>query len=174
MICKKIRDAFNEQVMHETFSAYLYLSIAAYLESKGFEGMGVWYRAQVEEELIHAMKFFDHILERGGKIELLAIEKPQTTWASPLEAFKAALAHEQFITGKINELYALADKEKDYASRSMLLWFVDEQVEEEVNAERNVQMLEMTGKDGHGLILLDREMGARVMPFVATAPAPAE
>ena len=134
MIKKKIRDAFNEQIQHELFSAYLYLSMAAYFHSLGFDGMAQWMRVQTMEEMTHAMKFFDHINEREGDVELLEIEKPQTKWKSPLEAFKAALKHEKFITGKINDLVKLSNKESDFASKSLLQWFVDEQVEEESNA----------------------------------------
>lgn len=164
MISKKVKDAFNEQIKHEMFSAYLYLSMASYLHGEGLDGMAQWMRAQSIEEMIHAMKFFDHIIERGGTAELLEIEKPQTSWESPLAAFKAALAHEEFITGKINALFALATEENDYASRSMLQWFVDEQVEEEANADKNVKNIEMTGDSGHGLLMIDREMSARQMP----------
>jgi ferritin len=167
MIGKKIRDAFNEQIQHETYSAYLYQSIAAYFHGRGFDGMGQWMRVQAIEELTHAMKFFDHIIERGGSVELLAIEKPPKTWKSPLAAFKAALKHEQFITGKINDLVKLSNAQKDYASQSMLQWFVDEQVEEEANASKNVQMLEMVGDSGNGLLMIDRELGKRT--FAATA-----
>ncbi|MBN1885860.1 MAG: ferritin [Candidatus Krumholzibacteriota bacterium] len=161
MIRKKVRDAFNQQIQHEMFSAYLYLSMASYFHEQGFDGMGQWMRVQAMEEMEHAMKFFDHIHERDGKVELLAIEKPENVWASPLDAFKAALKHEQFITGKIEALVTLANAEKDYASKSMLQWFVDEQVEEESNASRNVQLLEMAGKAGHALLMIDRELGSR-------------
>jgi ferritin len=161
MIGKKIRDAFNVQIQHETYSAYLYLSIAAYLHDKGFDGMAKWMRVQAMEELAHAMKFFDHINERRGAVELLAIEKPPASWKSPLDAFKAALKHEEFITGKIEGLVKLAAAEKDYASQSMLQWFIDEQVEEEANATKNVQWLEMIGDSGNGLVMLDRELGKR-------------
>jgi len=167
MIGKKIRDAFNEQIQHETYSAYLYLSMVAYFHDRGFDGMAQWMRVQAMEELTHAMKFFDHIMGRGGSVELLAIEKPPKTWKSPLDAFKAALKHEQFITGKINELTALSNAQKDFASQSMLQWFVDEQVEEEANATKNVQMLEMVGDSGNGMLMLDRELGTRTF----TAPA---
>jgi ferritin len=168
MIKKKIRDAFNEQIMHETYSAYLYLSIVAYFHSLGFDGMAQWMRAQTMEEMTHAMKFFDHIQERGGTVELLAIEKPPTKWKSPLDAFKAALKHEEFITGKINQLAKLVQRENDYASQSLIQWFVDEQVEEEANASKNVQMLEMVGDSGNGLLMVDRELGTRTFTWPAS------
>ncbi len=167
MIGKKIRDAFNEQIKHETYSAYLYLQIAAYFHDKGLDGMAQWMRVQAMEELIHAMKFFDHIHERDGSVELLAIGKPPKTWKSPLEAFKAALKHEQFITGRINDLVKLSNAEKDYASQSLLQWFVDEQIEEEANASKNVQMMEMVGDSGNGLFMLDRELGTRTFTMPA-------
>jgi ferritin len=168
MIPDKITKAFNEQIMHEYFSAYLYLSMAAWLETEGLEGMGRWMRVQALEEMTHAMKFFDHILERGGEPELLAIEKPQAKWDSPLAAFENALAHEQFISGKINDLMTLALAENDHASKTMLQWFVDEQVEEEDNASKNVYNLKMVGDKGQGLLMLDREFGARVFTLPLT------
>jgi ferritin len=168
MIPDKITKAFNEQIMHEYFSAYLYLSMAAWLETEGLEGMGRWMRVQALEEMLHAMKFFDHILERGGEPELLAIEKPQAKWDSPLAAFENALAHEQFISGKINDLMTLSLAENDHASKTMLTWFVDEQVEEEDNASKNVYNLRMVGDKGQGLLMVDREMGARVFKLPLT------
>lgn len=176
MVPEKIQKAFNEQIMHETYSAWLYLSMAAWLESEGFEGMGQWMRVQTQEELTHAMKFFNHILERGGSVELLAIEKPPASWESPLAAFEAALKHEQFITGKINELMALSLRENDFASKTMLQWFVDEQVEEEDNATKNVQNTKMVGGKGQGMLMLDREMGQRTFvypPAIASPASPA-
>ncbi len=167
MVGKKIRDAFNEQIMHETYSAYLYLQMVAYFHDKGLDGMAQWMRVQAMEELTHAMKFFDHIVERDGSVELLAIEKPPKTWKSPLEAFKAALKHEQFITGRINDLAKLSNAEKDYASQSLLQWFVDEQIEEEANASKNVQLMEMIGDSGNGLFMLDRELGTRTFTMPA-------
>ena len=168
MIPDKITKAFNEQIMHEYFSAYLYLSMAAWLETEGLEGMGQWMRVQALEEMSHAMKFFDHILERGGEPELLAIKKPQAKWDSPLAAFNDALAHEQFISGKINDLMTLSIAENDHGSRTMLQWFVDEQVEEEDNASKNVYNLRMVGDKGQGLLMLDREFGSRVFKLPLT------
>ena len=162
MIPDKITKAFNEQIMHEFYSAYLYLSMAAWLETEGLEGMGRWMRVQAMEEMTHAMKFFNHILERGGEPELLAIEKPQVKWDSSLAAFENALAHEQFISGRINDLMTLAFAENDHASKSMLQWFVDEQVEEEDNASKNVYNVKIVGDGGQGLLMVDREMSARV------------
>ena len=162
MIPDKIAKAFNEQIQAEFYSAYLYLSMAAWLETEGLEGMGRWMRVQAMEEQTHAMKFFDHILERGGEPELLAIEKPPVKWDSPLAAFENALEHEKYISGRINDLMTLSIAENDHASRTMLQWFVDEQVEEEDNASKNVYNIKMVGDRGQGLLMVDREMGARI------------
>ena len=162
MIPDKIAKAFNEQIQAEFYSAYLYLSMASWFETEGHEGMGRWMRVQAMEEQTHAMKFFDHILERGGEPELLVIEKPPVKWDSPLAAFENALEHEKYISGRINDLMTLSIAENDHASRTMLQWFVDEQVEEEDNASRNVYNLKMVGDGGQGLLMLDREFGSRI------------
>ena len=168
MIKKKVQTAFNKQIQHELYSAYLYLSMAGYMHEKGLDGMAQWLRVQTMEEMTHAMKFFDHIIERDGSVELLEIEKPPTEWASPLEAMKAAYKHEQFITGKINDLVTLSKAENDYASGSLLQWFVDEQGEEEANASKNVQNIERVGDSGNGLLMVDREMGTRTFTMPAS------
>ncbi len=161
MIGKRMQDAMNEQIKHELESAYLYFSMVAYFESTGMEGMAQWMRVQTQEEVGHAMRFFDHIAERDGRVELSALSKPQKDWASPLEAFKAAYEHEQFITGKINDLVKVATEEADHAAGIMLQWFVTEQVEEEASTSRVVQMLEQVSDSGTGLLMVDRELGTR-------------
>ncbi|MBN2184704.1 MAG: ferritin [Candidatus Krumholzibacteriota bacterium] len=166
MISDKIIKAMNDQIRKEFYSSYLYLSMASYLHSKGFDGMGGWMRAQAMEEAIHAMKFFDHLIERGGDVELQPIEQPPAEWKSPLEAFRGALDHERMITGTINDLYKMASDENDYASRTMLQWFIDEQIEEETNAEKNVRMLEIAGESGQALLMIDKDLGVRMMPLV--------
>jgi ferritin len=118
-------------------------------------------RAQAQEELVHAMKFFAWVNERRGRVTLPAIEKPDFEWGSPLEAFEASFKHEQYITSRINDLVALAIEEKDFASRNMLNWFVDEQVEEESSVDAVLQQLRMIGDSKHGLYMIDRELGAR-------------
>jgi len=168
MINEKIEKAFNEQINNEIFSAYLYYSMSAYFHSIGLDGMAQWMKVQALEELTHAQKFFDHIVERDGRVELGAIEKPQIEWKSPLEAFEAAYKHEQFITGKINELMKLSRDENDYASQGMLQWFVDEQVEEEASTSKIAQQLQMINDSPNALLMLDRELGTRVF----TPPAP--
>ena len=161
MIGQRMKEALNEQIKHELESAYIYLSMVAYFESIGLEGMAQWMRVQSKEEVEHAMKFFDHINERAGRVELLSLAQPKKEWSSPLEAFKAAYEHEQFITGKINDLVKIAADEQDHAAGILLHWFVTEQVEEEASTSRIVDMLERIGDSGHGLLLLDRELGTR-------------
>jgi len=161
MIPKKIEKAFNDQIKHELESAYIYLSMAAWLNDKGLDGMAEWYKIQTMEEMSHAMKFFDHIAERGGKVVLQDLKQLKTEWESPQEVVKDALAHEEFISGKINELMKLAKETDDFASIPMLNWFVEEQVEEEDNANKNVDMLNMIGESGHGLLMVDKELGGR-------------
>lgn len=161
MISKKMQDAFVDQINEELFSSYLYLSMAAWFESKNFHGMAKWMQVQAEEEREHAMKFFDQIVERGGRVKLAAIKEPQFEWKNPLDAFQGAFAHEQHITKRINDLTDLAVKEKDHASQIFLQWFVKEQVEEEAHADEIVHKLEFIGEAGHGLYMIDRELGAR-------------
>ena len=161
MIGKHMQNTMNEQIKHELESAYLYLSMVAYFESTGAEGMAQWMRVQTQEEVGHAIRLFNHIAERDGRVELSGLSKPQKEWASPLEAFQAAYEHEQFITGKINDLVNTAAEEGDHAASIMLQWFVTEQVEEEASTSRVVQMLEQVGDSGTGLLMLDRELGTR-------------
>jgi ferritin len=162
MISQRMQTAMNEQIKHETFSAYLYYSMAAYFHSKSLDGMAQWMKAQAQEEFGHALRFFNHINDRNGRIELQAIDKPQMEWDSPIAAFKAALAHEEFITGKINALAKLADEENDRAAGIMLQWFVTEQVEEESSVSTVIDTLKLVGDTGHGLLMADRELGTRV------------
>lgn len=161
MINEKIQQAFNEQINHEIGSAYIYLSMAAYFYTQNLEGMAGWMKVQAKEEMVHAMKFFTNIIDRDGNVVLGAIEKPKTSWASPVDAWKDAYKHEQFITGKIHNLVKLAAAESDYASTPLLNWFEDEQIEEEQQTLRAVQLLEKIGTSGAGLVMLDKELGKR-------------
>jgi ferritin len=178
VIPKKMQDAFNEQVKYELESAYIYLSMAAWFEAEGLAGMARWMRAQVQEELTHAMRFYKHVLERGGRVTLLPVAQPPAEWKSALAVFEAAYEHEKFITGRIDGLAKLSQAENDFASRTMLQWFVDEQVEEEDNTSKVAQELKLVGSDGRGVLMLDRELGQRtfVLPpdlagLYAQAPA---
>jgi len=174
MIGQRMQKAMNEQIMHETGSAYLYFSMAAYFHANGLDGMAQWMKAQAQEELGHALRFFHHINDRGGRIELLGIEKPQAEWASPLAAFQAALGHEEFITGKIDELMKIAREENDNAAAIMLQWFVTEQVEEEDSVSKVIDTLQLVGESGHGLLMADRELGQRVSGPLPTEGAEGE
>jgi ferritin len=168
MLSKKIEKALNEQVNAEMYSAYLYLSMESYFQSLNLKGFANWMRAQSQEEMMHAMKIYDFVNERGGKIALKPIEGPPTKWNSPLDVFEAVLAHEQKVTGLINNLVDLAIQEKDHATNSFLQWFVNEQVEEESSADDKVQQLKMIEKAPGGIFMLDRELGRRVFTPPAT------
>ncbi len=162
MLSPKMEKALNDHLNAEIFSGYLYLAMVAYFQDKNLNGFAHWMTIQNEEENFHAMKFFRYIGGRGGRVCLEAIEKPQSEWKSPLDAMEAALKHEEYISGRVNDLVNLAVEEKDHATASFLRWFVDEQVEEEENVNEVVQKLRLLGNDGGGLFMLDRDMAARV------------
>ena len=161
MLKKSLLDKMNDQIQHEFHAAYLYLSMSAYFESINLPGFAHWMRMQWQEEVGHAMKFLDHINERGGRVQLQAIEQPPVEFESPLDPFAQALAHEQKVTGQINEIYALAVQENDYASLSTLQWFVDEQVEEERSVGDIVERLKMVKDQTGALLMLDAHLGQR-------------
>jgi ferritin len=171
MISKKMEKALNEQVNAELFSAYLYLSMEAYFKSLNLDGFANWMRVQTQEEIMHAMKIYDFIDERGGRIILKAIDGPDTKWDSPLAVFEAVYKHEQKVTGLINNLVNLAIEEKDHATNTFLQWFVNEQVEEESSADQIVQQLKMMENAPGGMFMLDRELGQRVFTPPATESA---
>lgn len=160
-IGKKVEDAINRQITHEFEAERTYLSIAAYFESLSFPGFAHWMYKQAAEERTHAMKFFKYICERGGMVELEAIPKPASEFKSPLAAFEAAYEFELGTTKKINALYDLASEQKDHASMIMLKWFIDEQVEEEDNAMRNIDQVKMAGESKGALLHLDHRLGKR-------------
>jgi ferritin len=162
MIKEKIQDALNKQLNAELYSSYLYLSMAAYFESVNLKGFANWMRIQAQEELLHSMKFYDYIHEKGGRVILASIDAPLTQWDSPLAAFEQVYEHEQKVTGLINNLVTLALSEADHATNNFLQWFVAEQVEEESSADEIVQKLRLLGKDSSGLFLLNQELGQRV------------
>jgi len=168
MIKEKIREALNQQLNAELYSSYLYLSMAAYFESINLKGFANWMRVQTQEELVHAMKFYDFIIERGGKVVLSSIEGPPTEWASPLAVFEHAYEHEQKVTGLINNLVDLSAAEQDHATSNFLQWFVAEQVEEEASADEVVQKIKLMGDASGGLFMLDRELAQRVFTPPAT------
>jgi len=161
MIGKAMQDAMNEQINKELFSSYLYLSMAAYFEEKNLAGFAHWMRVQADEERGHAMKFYNFILESGGRVALKAIAAPKTEWGSNLEAFQEAAGHEAQITASIHALYDLAMKEKDYPAQVMLQWFVAEQVEEEKNAAEIVAQLKMIENRDTAVLMLDHRLEKR-------------
>ena len=160
-LSQKMQDELNEQIREELASAYIYLSMAAYCESINLRGFARWMQVQSNEEMSHAMKFYGYIHDRGGRVVLAALEQPPVEFAGPADVFQKTLAHEQHITGRIHKLYALATEEKDYASVSMLQWFVNEQVEEESNATEILDTFKIIGDKGQALFMLDRQLGAR-------------
>jgi ferritin len=157
----KVQNALNGQVNAEFYSSYLYLGMSIYFQSTDLNGFAHWMRVQAQEELIHAIKIHDFILNRQGRVELKQVNAPPLKWDSPLAAFKDALAHEQKVTALINKLMDLAVTERDHATNTFLQWFVTEQVEEEANVQKAIDSLKIVGKDGSGLFLLDRDMGQR-------------
>ncbi len=165
MLTKKMEEALNKQVNAEFYSAYLYLAMAAYFESIDLAGCAKWMYAQTQEEMVHGMKIYDFINERGGRVKLDKIEAPQVEWESPLAVFEHAYSHEQYVTSLINDLMNLAIEEKDHATQIFLQWFVTEQVEEEASANEVVQKLKLAGTSSGGLFMVDRELGQRQMPI---------
>jgi len=171
MISKNMEKALNDQINKELFSAYYYFSMASFLESKNFDGMAGFMKAQAFEEMGHVSKFYQYINEQGGRVILEAIEKPQHEFKGPREIFELAHAHEKYVTSLINNLVALALKENDFATKAFLDWFITEQVEEEATMDTIVSKFKIVGENGHGLLMLDEQLGRRTPP---TALAPAE
>lgn len=161
MFSKKMLDEMNTQIKEELYSSYLYLSMAAHFETANLPGFAHWMRMQAEEEREHGMKFFDQILDRGGKVSLLAIEQPPVDFGMPLAVFEQVLAHEQHVTARIHKLYDIAVADKDYASQVFLNWFVAEQVEEEKNASAILETLKLIGEKSNAIYQLDHQLGKR-------------
>ena len=152
----KLEAALNDQLNLELLSAYAYLGMAAYFEHAGFSGFAQWMRLQGDEEQGHARKFFDYLVDRGGRVRLKPIAEPRAEFPKPLEAFRASLAHEQVVSASICGLYELATTDKDFATLSFLKWFLDEQVEEEKTVSDMIARLELIGENHNGLYHLDR------------------
>lgn len=161
MLSQGIQDAINDQIHHEFHSAYVYLSMSAYLEAANFIGFAKWMRMQAQEEVKHGMKLFDYVNDRNGRVTLKTLEQPPVQFKSALDVFEHALEHEKKVTGLIHTLYELAKKENDYATQVALQWFINEQVEEESTATKVVDRLKIAGNDGAALLMLDNEMGNR-------------
>ena len=158
---KKLVDQLNKQISEEINSAYLYLSMAADFENKNLSGMAGWMYSQYHEEMEHAQKIYKYLVERGEKVILGEIKKPQDSWNSPKEVFEASLKHEKYITGCIDRLYKLAIEADDVATQIFLQWFVTEQVEEEASVDAVINKISMVGDNPNGLYMLDKELGAR-------------
>jgi len=169
MLTKKMETALNNQLREELFSAYLYLSMSAFCETLNLPGFAHWMQLQFQEEMAHAFKFYAFIHDRNGRVILQALDQPKAEFESPLQVFQETLAHEQFITNRINELYALAATENDYACQTFLQWFITEQVEEEKSVNDIIESIKMIGDDGHALLMIDRELGARALGASAEA-----
>jgi ferritin len=163
MLSKKMTTALNNQINAELYSSYLYLGMSAWLTAEGLPGAAKWMALQVREEVFHAQKFFNHILDRGGRITLAPLEAPAAKWKTPLEIFEAAHAHEQKVTALLNSLMNLARTENDHASELFLGWFITEQVEEEATAQETARKFKLAAGQGAALFLIDQELGARAL-----------
>jgi ferritin len=169
MISKAMEKAINEQINKEIYSAYLYLSMSAFAKTQALDGFANWFYVQSLEEMIHAQKFYNYILDQGGKVELAKIDGPPTTFKSMLDCFEQTLKHEQFVTSRINALSNQAVEEKDHATQILLQWFVTEQIEEEASADAIRRKLALISNDGGALFMIDKDLAARV--FMPPTPA---
>jgi len=167
MLSEQMQKSLNEQVNAELFSSYLYLSMNAYFKSLNLDGFANWMYVQAQEELVHAMKFYDFINRRGGRAILDKVEAPKKEWTSPLNVFEEAFEHEKMITSRIHHLVDISLQERDHATNTFLQWFVTEQVEEEENADGVVRKLKLVGNADGGLFMIDLELAKRVF----TAPS---
>ena len=161
MISPSLTDALNEQLKHELYSSYLYLAMSAYSDSQSLTGFAHWMRLQADEEREHAMKFYDFVLDRDGRVTMPALPQPPRDFGTPVNLFEQVLAHEQEVTSLIEQLYRKAEAEQDRATQVFLQWFITEQVEEEKTASQILETLRMAGDNKVALLMLDRELGAR-------------
>ncbi|HDT11767.1 MAG TPA: ferritin [bacterium] len=167
MLSKKMEKMINDQMNFEIYSGYIYLAMGAYMDSLDLAGFANWMKVQWQEEFFHAQKMYNYLLERGGRPFLTEVPAPPKDWKSVKGAFEHALEHEQIVTGRINDIMNLAIKENDHATRSFLNWYVDEQVEEEASVDAIIKKLKLMKESGHGMYMLDKELGGRTF----TAPA---
>ena len=165
MIDTKMEKAFNDQINKELYSEYLYLAMKTRFMEWNLQGFVNWFNVQVQEEHAHAMGMFDYVDERGGKLELMAIDKPEFKGTTPVEIFEEVLKHEQYVTSRINYLADVADEVKDRAALHFLNWYIKEQVEEEANVGGLLAKLQLIGDDKKALLDIDKELAART--FVA-------
>ncbi len=162
MISKKMETELNLQLNKEFYSGYLYLAMSAYCSKKGFNGAANWFSIQYQEEIAHGMKLFKYLEDQDADIVLEKIEAPKSNFDSLLSAFEESLAHEQKMTGWLNELSDLAMKEKDHATYNLLQWYVTEQVEEEATVSEIIDKIRMIGDNGYGLYTVDQELAQRI------------
>ncbi len=162
MLSKTMEKAINDQVHWELYSAYIYVSMASYFEAKGLMGFANWMHVQDQEEKFHAQRFYDYIVERGGRVVLQAIEAPPHDWDSPLAVFEEALKHEEGVTARIYALMDQALAEKDHGTASFLKWFIDEQVEEEASVADVISKLKLVESTPGGWFMLDKDLATRV------------
>lgn len=159
-----MEEALNEQINKEMYSSYLYLAMSAYSSYVGLPGFAHWFKVQVEEENIHAMKLFDYINDQGGRVKLKEIKEPPMEFGTAMDMFQQTLKHEQFITRSINDLMTLAQAEKDYETASFLEWYVKEQVEEEENDNNIIAKLRGVDKNEYVISAVDAELAKRLPP----------
>ena len=161
MISDRLRDEINEQIKYEMYSAYMYLAMSAWCAERNLSGFAHWMNLQAQEEVDHAMRFFNFLLERGARVELQALDAPPSEYGDPVAVMEKSLEHEKFVSSRIHHLYKLATKEGDYPAQVMLQWFVSEQVEEEASIDEIVERMKMFGSDGTSLLMVDTQLGAR-------------
>lgn len=162
MIKKVVEEAINQQIVREMYSSNLYLAMAGYYHTINLNGFANWMRVQAQEEMTHALKLFDYLLDRGGHAKIGAINEPQSSWDNVLHAFEASYHHEQLVTQWVNDLADLAIKEGDHATHILMQWFITEQVEEEANVSDIVSRLKLAGDNSGSLFMLDNELKSRV------------
>ncbi|MFA6940672.1 MAG: ferritin [Clostridiaceae bacterium] len=162
MISEKMQEFLNQQIQKEFYSAYLYLSMEAYLEEQNLKGFAQFFRVQIQEERDHAMMFFKYISHVQGNVKLLQIDQPKTVFTSPLDVFKAAYNHELIVTKSIYSIVDLSLEEKDHKTNAFLQWFVNEQAEEEANMDDNIKKLQLIGGDSRGILMMDAELMTRI------------
>lgn len=170
MVSDKMAKALNAQLNFELYSAYVYLAMSAHADNIGLKGFSNWFNAQYQEEMMHATKFFNYIMDRS-EVELEAIEKPRKEYKDALEMFEETLKHEQEVTARINELATLAIDEKDHATNTFLQWFINEQVEEEATVKEIIDKLKLAGGTGSGLFMINNELSSRTFTPPADATA---
>lgn len=158
---EKIEKMINDQMNFEFYSAYIYKAMAAYCDSIDLPGFANWFKVQVQEEMYHAEKMYNYLLERRGRPFFTQVDAPPKDWDSVKAAFEHAFEHEQIVTDRINKIMTAAIEENDHATRSFLNWFVDEQVEEEASVDAIIKQLELVKESGHGLFMLDKDKAAR-------------